>query len=238
VKLNIGRLARALHKWLGLALGLQLSIWSLSGFYMVAVDLDFIHGDFLVRPAPPLGDIANVLSLASLQSAHGTRSVRLKALPGVGHPVYEIQGHGGTHLVDALTGQALSPLSKETIAAIARSQYAAGGTIAGVELFSTAPVEARGRKAPLWRVDFDDAWRTSFYFDPDSGALLTKRHRWWRGFDAFWMLHVMDYGAERDDVNNVLLRTVGGFSSILALSGIVLLFYSFGWLPRRRSIRS
>ena len=42
-------LSRTLHKWLGLFLGLQLVLWMLSGFYMVVVDLDFIHGDPLVR---------------------------------------------------------------------------------------------------------------------------------------------------------------------------------------------
>jgi hypothetical protein len=48
------------------------------------------------------------------------------------------------------------------------------------------------------------------------------------------MLHVMDYGYERDDVNNSLLRITSGLTLILGLTGIVLLFYSFRWLRRVR----
>ena len=42
-------IARNLHKWLGLLVGLQILIWLGSGLYMVAIDIDFIHGDTLVR---------------------------------------------------------------------------------------------------------------------------------------------------------------------------------------------
>ena len=42
-------LSRSLHKWLALFVGLQLLVWAVTGFYMVAIDLDFIHGDSLVR---------------------------------------------------------------------------------------------------------------------------------------------------------------------------------------------
>ena len=39
------RLSRVLHKWLGLLIGLQLLLWTASGFYMVAVPIEVIHGD-------------------------------------------------------------------------------------------------------------------------------------------------------------------------------------------------
>ena len=42
-------LSRSVHKWLALFVGLQLLVWAITGFYMVAIDLDFIHGDSLVR---------------------------------------------------------------------------------------------------------------------------------------------------------------------------------------------
>ena len=42
-------IARNLHKWLGLFVGLQVMIWLASGLYMVVVDIDFIHGDSLVK---------------------------------------------------------------------------------------------------------------------------------------------------------------------------------------------
>ncbi len=42
-------IARILHKWLGLLVGLQILIWLASGLYMVVVDIDFIHGNSLVK---------------------------------------------------------------------------------------------------------------------------------------------------------------------------------------------
>ena len=53
VRLHI--LARKTHKWLGLVIGLQVVIWSLSGLYMTAVHIDIIHGDHLVQSAQPAG---------------------------------------------------------------------------------------------------------------------------------------------------------------------------------------
>lgn len=43
------RLSRTLHKWLALVVGAQALLWIASGFHMVVVDLDLIHGDTLVR---------------------------------------------------------------------------------------------------------------------------------------------------------------------------------------------
>ena len=42
-------IARNLHKWLGLIVGIQIFIWLATGLYMVVVDIDFIHGDPLVK---------------------------------------------------------------------------------------------------------------------------------------------------------------------------------------------
>ena len=47
--MNGALLARRVHKWLALIVGVQALMWVMSGFYMVVVDLDFIHGDPLVR---------------------------------------------------------------------------------------------------------------------------------------------------------------------------------------------
>jgi len=44
--LNGHRLRRT-HRWFALFAGLQMSIWILSGVYMVLMDIDFIHGDTL-----------------------------------------------------------------------------------------------------------------------------------------------------------------------------------------------
>lgn len=44
-------LSRKWHKWLFLVIGVQMCLWAISGFYMVTVSIDYIHGDHLVRDA-------------------------------------------------------------------------------------------------------------------------------------------------------------------------------------------
>ena len=232
--MTLARTLRSLHKWLGLILGVQLLIWALSGFYMVSVSIDFIHGDSLVRhESSPLAPRDPLLTIPALVQKHPDLiGARLTTLPGLHHPVYELTGPESRAMVDAVTGEVLSPLSAQTIESLASRYYAGNGRIERTEQIQATPVEARGRRAPLWRVDFDDAFDTTLYLDPDTGALVTRRHRWWRVYDTFWMLHLMDYGDERDDVNNKLLRFVAIGSSVAALAGVGLLFYSFRRRPR------
>jgi hypothetical protein len=94
------------------------------------------------------------------------------------------------------------------------------------------PLEARGRAAPLWRADFDDRLATSLYLHPDTGRLLTRRHRFWRWFDLLWSLHVMDY-RERENVNGALLRAASVLALATALSGLWLAVYAFRGARRR-----
>jgi uncharacterized iron-regulated membrane protein len=220
---------RTWHKWLALLIGLQVLIWCLSGLYMVAADIDFIHGDSLVRNEhPQLTRTDEIIPMAQLRMQHAELTgARLRALADTQWPVYELKTAGRSILIDAITGDVLSPLPEPRITQLARAYYSGAGDIVGAQLLDHAPVEIRGRPTPLWRVDFDDWLNTSFYLDPDTGALVTRRHRLWRIFDAFWMLHVMDYGYERDDMNNLLLRIVSAAGVAFGVTGVWLLFYSF-----------
>ena len=226
------RLARRIHKWIALILGLQLFMWALSGFYMVAVHIDIIHGDMLVKNTNETigSDISLALSMDQVVQQHlDARSVTLTTL--LNKPVYLVESGGETVLLDANSGERLSPLDEETVTQIARDHYAGAGKISGVEsIVSDPPGEIRLMPLPVWRVDFDDAWSSRFYIDPRNGRLTSRRHTLWRIFDFLWMLHIMDYD-EREDVNNKLLRVFSSAGVGLGLSGIWLLFYSF----RRRA---
>ncbi|MDH3351851.1 MAG: hypothetical protein OEM51_09900 [Gammaproteobacteria bacterium] len=225
------KLSRKTHKWIALLLGIQLFLWSLSGFYMVAVHLDTIHGDMLVKNmaqgvvsytdvAVPLERVAELYP--------DSRIITLSAM--MERPVYRIEGTE-TRLVDANTGQQISPLGKDLATQIATYHYAEDGEVSRVVLLEKdPPTELQARALPLWRVDFDDVWNSSFYIDPNSGLFTTRRHSLWRIFDFMWMLHIMDYD-ERADINNTVLRLFSIFGTLLGLSGVWLLFYSFN---RRR----
>ena len=222
-------LSRKLHKWLGLIVGVQLVLWTLSGFYMVVVDLDFIHGDPLVRNLRvPLDTRQPRLTFSDVaQKFDGVTTMSLRALPGHPAPLYEVTTGTGQVLVDAATGQQLSPLPPEIIRNLSRQYYVGRSELASLTLIERdAPLEIQARPLPLWRADFDDWLHTTLYVHPDTGVLVTRRHRFWRWFDLLWMLHIMDYET-RTDMNNGLLRTATIAGLVTVLSGGWLLYFSF-----------
>jgi hypothetical protein len=226
-------LSRSVHKWLALFVGLQLLVWAVTGFYMVAVDLDFIHGDSLVRNLrTPIGSTAAVLPVAQIASRYPEISlISLHTLPVPSTPVYELTAAGRRVLIDATNGQQLSPLSSGMIRQLARSYYAGSGQLSAVQLLEhDVPMEVRGRAAPLWRADFDDWLETTLYLHPDTGVLVARRHRVWRWYDFLWTLHIMDYGV-RETPTGVVPRVVTVLGAVTVASGVWLLYFSF-WRPR------
>jgi hypothetical protein len=226
-----------MHKWLALLVGAQALLWIVSGFYMVVVDIDFIHGDTLVhdlKTTPPPAEVWHPLS--KVQARHpGIEQLRIKGLPGIDRPLYEVVTTDGTILLDAVSGETLSPLNRGSVAEIANHYYAGHGRLVELDLLTgEVPLEIQGRELPLWRARFDDWHETALYIHPDSGVLVTRRHRSWRWFDAMWMLHIMDYET-RSDVNNTLLRVVSVAGLIFIVSGGWLLWFSFRRRPRPES---
>ncbi len=222
------KLSRKIHKWLALVVGVQLFLWALSGFYMVVVNIDIIHGDMLVKnqgqtlglPNSPLVSVTSLLQRYPQASELSLTSV-------TGQPVFVLRGLGQAQLFDAQTGELLSPLGQLEAQRIAQYHYAGSGQVSAVTLIeNNPPGEIKFFPLPVWRIDFDDAWGSSFYVDPQSGRFMTRRHTLWRVFDFLWMLHIMDYD-ERENINNTLLQVFSLSGVTLALTGLWLLFYSF-----------
>jgi hypothetical protein len=226
-------LSRTVHKWLALFVGLQLLLWSVTGFYMVAIDLDFIHGDPLVRNLrTPLPRAAATVSVSQIAQRYPQiEQIALHGLPALSAPVYEVTALGRRVLVDAANGRQLSPLSAGMIRELARSYYAGSGALIAIELIEhEVPNEVRGRTAPLWRADFDDWHQTTLYLQPDTGALVARRHRLWRLYDFLWMLHIMDY-SERESPTGTVPRLATVLGGTTILSGVWLLYFSFRRTP-------
>lgn len=222
-------IARKTHKWLGLFIGLQVVVWSLSGLYMTVVHIDTIHGDHLVRelvsPGIEADALYNPLALAAREKATGIRLAWVDE-----RPIYVTEGPSGERAFSATSAAPLEPPNEQAIRALASLYYTGSEPIASAELITDVPAEIRGRTPPLWRVEFDHWNRPTFYLSPVTGELLSRRHELWRLFDFVWMLHIMDYD-ERENVNNPLLRAFTWGAALMALSGIWLLFYAF---PKRK----
>ena len=229
---------RQWHKWLSLIIGAQMMLWLATGVYMVGINLDFIHGDHLVRNMTDTitAEYEPRVTFADMLAEYPDASEIILA-SWIGDPVYRVRSPNGSHLVNAETGETISPLDEEDAIAVARYHYTRTADVTAARLLvddAEAPSEIQSRPLPLWRIDFDDPGSTAFYVSPDDGTLVTRRHTYWRIFDFAWMLHIMDY-EERADVNNNLLRISAGLGLVLSVLGMWLLFFSF---KRRRRMPS
>jgi hypothetical protein len=235
--MNKAFLAYKLHKWLGLFVGLQVLIWLSTGLYMVIVSLDFIHGDPLVKnmqqaiEAPTATD----LSIADLfKQFPSARSIGLRSV--MGKAFYAVSTAGKRILIDPATGAVVSPLGEQIAREIAVFHFNGDDPVIAASLItSDPPGEIGARRLPLWRIDFDDRYSTTFYIDPDNGRLVTRRHQYWRIFDFLWMLHIMDY-VDRDDVHNLLLKTAQFIGLTFVLTGFWLLYFRLK--PRKKRLKA
>lgn len=230
-------IARTLHKWLGLIIGLQILIWLATGLYMVVVNIDFIHGDPLVKNMQQTIAVQDpdLLSTASIRSQYPDAN-QIALRPIMGKTFYTVITADKRYLLDAETGAIKSPLNEETATEIAKYHFAGEAPVINVSLItSDPPMEIQTRRLPLWRIDFDDRYSTSFYIDPYNGSLATRRHQYWRIFDFMWMLHIMDYD-ERSDAHNLLLIAAQITGLTFAITGLWLLFYSFSGRRRKNKM--
>jgi uncharacterized iron-regulated membrane protein len=227
--------ARKTHKWLGLFIGFQVVIWSLSGLYMTVVHIDTIHGDHLIRELPQnTVDAATLADPLTVLRANKGQSVRVAWVRN--RPTYVVKGDAGETVVDATNSKPVPPPTEAEVRSIAKATYTGNEPIASAQLITDIPGEIRSRKPPLWRVEFDHWNKPTLYFSPITGELVSRRHELWRIFDFVWMLHIMDYG-ERENVNNPLLRTFTWGAVLMALSGAWLLLFAFPKKKKKKAAR-
>ncbi|MEP0202037.1 MAG: PepSY domain-containing protein [Halioglobus sp.] len=232
--MNTPQLMRRLHKWLALIVGVQLLLWAASGFYMVVVDIDIIHGDHLVRTSDS-SDPIQLEQLASLPVVANAypdlQTLEFRSL--LNQSFYQLTTSQETFLVDVVTGERLPPLTEAQLRALAQTYYARDAAIASmVYLQSDFPDEVRFLSTPVWRANFDDWHGTSLYIDAVTGDLVTRRHTLWRVFDFMWMLHIMDYQT-RDSINTILLSAAAALGLLTVLIGGWLTLFMRGWIGRR-----
>lgn len=223
-------LVRKTHKWLALFVGIQVVLWTVTGFYMVAVHIDYIHGDHLVHAkAPGSFDPGALLPVdKALAAAPGATEITLVA--PLGRPAWKARTPEGDVLLDGRTGARLPAFTEGEIRQIAAGIYTGNPTVTSIKLLTDAPQEMASRKPPFWQVEYEGWAKPTLYISPTTGELISRRHALWRVFDFAWMLHIMDYD-ERSNVNNPLLRIATWSAFAMAISGAWLLFWAF---PRKK----
>ncbi len=224
---------RRIHKWVGLILGLQFLLWTLSGSVMALLDKDKVGGHSAdMAHAHPLPE-EEFSDLAPLSRGGAVTGVVLRDLGA--RPVYEIRTRNGVQLVDAKSGSDIA-VDAELASNVASMMNAA--PVRAISVLAKPNLEARDHAGPMWRIDFADAENSSAYVSLDTARFLVMRGDTWRTWDFFWMLHNMDY-VNRKSFNHPLIIFVAFGALWLSGTGFYLLFKSFSradfrWLRRRR----
>lgn len=234
MKPHINRLftANKLHHKLMILMSLPLFLWVLSGCYFVWLDLAYIRGDHYVQPYSPIkvGERAVPLSkfTSLMQNAHKVETVMI-----ANSPFYRIH-HGQTvTLINANSGKNLNQITRAQAIDIAQSVISnnpAKINFHALFIEQQAPSEIAARHLPVWRVSFDDRVNSTIYISAKTGSIVARRHDFWRIFDLFWRIHIMDYD-DGENVNNwfLLLSTI--IALIAILSGVI---WQSKWLKRGR----
>lgn len=216
---------RLLHKWIGLIIGLQFVLFTLSGTVMAILPMDKVAGG--ERRDQPQGRLSSVDSWPLIQRQLGNIEVGGVSLQSLsGEQVVEVKTATGTRLFSAVTGRSIT-IDGDLARQIATGAYAGTGPVKAVTPLATLTLPVREHELPIWRVDFADEENSSFYVSGTTGALLERRNDTWRLWDFFWMLHIMDYD-DRTSFNHPLIISVGLAAVWLAVTGLWLLFRT-GW---------
>jgi len=225
------RLFRRIHKWLALVAGLQILAWTTGGFVMSFFDIEKVRGEHNIRPVSPapLTSAAEIVPVHVLLDRVGSdkavAEIRLKRWLS-DRLVYELMfGDETRALIDAQTGERLSPISKEAALMLAQRDFSGAGEPVSAELLHNSNSEYR-KELPVWFVTFSDPEDTHIYVSRQTGDILARRNKTWRLYDFFWMLHIMDY-ENRTDFNHPLLVVASTVAVTVALTGLFLLFKTF-----------
>jgi uncharacterized iron-regulated membrane protein len=226
----------AVHRWLGLVLGLQLVLWCLGGLIFATHDLAWVRGEAGRAPevaaAVDLARVRVAPAAAVAQAGPGMAVEEIVLRPFLGRPVYEIRHRDGTALVDAESGALLSPVDRDTAIAVALADRAGRPEVrAATRIERDPPSEYRAGALPAWQIALADGEDTHVYVAASSGRITARRNDAWRRFDFFWMLHTMDYRG-RDDFNHPLLIGAAAASLIALGSG-----FALWWIRARRRLR-
>lgn len=205
---------------MGLFIGIQFIMWTVSGMYFSWTDIDEIHGDHFRKHHVEQVSFSSLIAPSELPG--GVKSLQLKEIAG--KPFYLVNDE---KLIDAETGEEKHGITEGEALEIAEKYMREDLGIAGIEMIEETGGhhEYRGGSLPAYVISYETAGNIKAYVSVSDGSFQTVRHRDWRWFDFLWMTHTMDYEG-RDDFNNLVLRIFSLLGLITVLSGFVLWYIS------------
>lgn len=212
---------RKSHRYLGVFLGIQFLMWTVSGLYFSWTDIDAIHGDQFKKEVEPFSH-QNLFTLDSLLPRVNISTLALKTIAK--EPYYWIND---SILAHARTGEVRSKISKKEAEQVASDVLKSELKVTTVDYITEVGKhhEYRGRPLPAYVINYDHPEAIKAYVSAKDGSFQRVRHRSWRWFDFLWMTHTMDYES-RDDFNTLVLRLFSLLGLITVLSGFILWYSS------------
>ncbi|MDH7447885.1 PepSY domain-containing protein [Aquimarina sp. 2201CG14-23] len=221
VKRKTGIVIRKAHRYLGIFLGIQFLMWTISGLYFSWTDIDEIHGDQFKKKVEPIR-YKNLKGLDSTLFGFSISSLELKTIADT--PYYWVND---SVLINAKTGVVKPEISKKEALIVASEYVLENLKVTSVDIITEVDKhhEYRERPLPAYVVNYDHPENVKAYVSAKDGSFQRVRHQSWRWFDFLWMTHTMDYEG-RDDFNTIALRAFSLLGLITVLSGFVLWYIS------------
>ena len=221
-----------LHKWIALIVGIQVLFWVAGGVVMTAIPIERVRSEHHVaeaKPSPLAVDAAMPVAEVARRAGLQPVEAQLKTTPR--GPVWSLKPASGDPVIlSATTGKPMGAMSVAVARALAQGAYKGSGKTVSATLLAKAPQET-GKTGPLWRVDFDDVERTSFYLSPQTGEVVSRRSNVWRFYDFFWRLHIMDL-EKGENFNHPLIIAAGVLTLSIVVTGFILL-----WIRLARDLK-
>ena len=213
---------RKAHRYLGVFLGIQFLMWTISGMYFSWTDINEIHGDHFKKEIPEHTSSLNLLGSNQLLFQKPIQSLELLEIANT--PYYWINEEV---LFNALSGEKKDTLTKQEAIKVADRYMLPEFEVDKIKLIESVGDhhEYRGRPLPAYEISYKSDENLKAYVALKNGAFQTVRHRDWRWFDFLWMTHPMDYQG-RDSFNTIVLRIFSILGLITVFSGFLLWFTS------------
>ena len=213
---------RKTHRYLGLFIGIQFLMWTISGLYFSWTDIDEIHGDQFLRANIEKATFSDLLSPSKLKLNSEIASLELIEIDE--NPFYWINN---AILFDAINGTKIERISQKDALAVANKHVSNKLEVLNIVKISNTDNhhEYRGKPLPAYVISYNSSENIKAYVAEENGKFESIRHRDWRWFDFLWMTHTMDYEG-RDDFNNIILRAFSLLGLLTVLSGFILWFTS------------
>lgn len=213
---------RKTHRYLGLFIGIQFLLWTISGLYFSWTNIDDIHGDQFRNLQYQPKSFQSLISPSQLDVPLGIKTIELRDINGI--PYYWINQ---IQLYNALNGELKEGITETEALYVANRFMDSSLKVTNVVRINEVDKkhEYREKLLPAFVISYNNDEALKSYVSVNDGNFQTVRHRSWRWFDFLWMTHTMDYEG-RDDFNNIILRAFSFLGLITVLSGFLLWYTS------------